>query len=126
MSTIENYDLAGWQRVAADACNKIETRLFINGNYVDAAQGGRFETINPANGEVIAAMSAGTLEDIDKAFHLIKNIQAGICWVNCYEGGDMTQPFGGYKQSGNARDNCIDSYKSYTQSKSAWIQLAQQ
>ena len=24
----------------------------------------------------------------------------------------MTQPFGGYKQSGNARDKCLDSYKS--------------
>ena len=27
----------------------------------------------------------------------------------------MTQPFGGYKQSGNARDKCFDSFKSYTQ-----------
>ena len=35
----------------------------------------------------------------------------------------MTQPFGGYKQSGNARDKCFDSFKSYTQSKSAWFRL---
>lgn len=39
--------------------------------------------------------------------------------------GDMTQPFGGYKQSGNARDICIDSLLSYTQTKSARIRLSE-
>ena len=61
--------------------------------------------------------------DINTAFKLIKNIEAGVVWVNAYEDGDMTQPFGGYKQSGHARDKCIDSFKSYTQTKSAWIRL---
>jgi acyl-CoA reductase-like NAD-dependent aldehyde dehydrogenase len=46
-----------------------------------------------------------------------------VVWVNNYEDGDMTQPFGGYKQSGHARDKCMESLKSYTQSKSAWIRL---
>ena len=32
-------------------------------------------------------------------------------------------PFGGYKQSGHARDKCFESVKSYTQSKSAWFRL---
>ncbi len=82
------------------------------------------EVLEIAN-DTIYGLAAGVwTRDIDKAFHLLKRIEAGIVWVNCYEGGDMTQPFGGYKQSGNARDKCIDSYKSYTQSKSAWIQLA--
>jgi gamma-glutamyl-gamma-aminobutyraldehyde dehydrogenase len=62
--------------------------------------------------------------DINRAFRLIKNIEAGVVWVNSYEDGDMTQPFGGYKQSGQARDKCFESLKSYTQSKSAWIRLA--
>ncbi|MFB3078147.1 MAG: aldehyde dehydrogenase family protein [Lysobacterales bacterium] len=44
--------------------------------------------------------------------------------MNCYEDGDMTQPFGGYKQSGQSRDKCLESLKSYTQSKSAWFRLA--
>jgi gamma-glutamyl-gamma-aminobutyraldehyde dehydrogenase len=38
----------------------------------------------------------------------------------------MTQPFGGYKQSGNARDKCFESLLSYTQTKSAWIRLSAQ
>jgi gamma-glutamyl-gamma-aminobutyraldehyde dehydrogenase len=36
----------------------------------------------------------------------------------------MTQPFGGFKQSGNSRDKHIDSLLSYTQGKSAWFSLA--
>jgi gamma-glutamyl-gamma-aminobutyraldehyde dehydrogenase len=35
----------------------------------------------------------------------------------------MTQPFGGYKQSGNSRDKHMDSLLSYMQGKSAWINL---
>ena len=33
----------------------------------------------------------------------------------------MTQPFGGMKQSGNAKDKCFESLLSYTETKSAWI-----
>ena len=65
-------------------------------------------------------------KDIDKAFKLVKGIESGVVWVNTFDSGDFTQPFGGYKQSGNARDKCIDSYKSYTHTKSAWIQLSGQ
>ena len=36
-------------RVRARA--SIETRLFIDGSYVDAAKGGRFATVDPATGE---------------------------------------------------------------------------
>jgi gamma-glutamyl-gamma-aminobutyraldehyde dehydrogenase len=85
---------------------------------------GADEAIAIAN-DTIYGLAAGLwTRDIDQAFRLIKDIEAGTVWVNCYEGGDMTQPFGGYKQSGHARDKCMESLKSYTQSKSAWIQLA--
>ena len=49
------------------AQKKLETRLFIDGKYVDAKNGGRFATINPADGEVVAEMAAGTAKDIDRA-----------------------------------------------------------
>jgi len=47
-----------------------------------------------------------------------------VIWTNSLDEGDMTQPFGGYKQSGQARDKCLDSFLSYTQTKSAWFRLA--
>ena len=82
------------------------------------------EAIHIAN-DTIYGLAAGVwTSDLDRAHRLIKEIEAGIIWVNCFDEGDMTQPFGGYKQSGNARDKCLESLVSYTQMKSAWIKLA--
>ena len=82
------------------------------------------DAISIAN-DTIYGLAAGVwTSDLNKAHRLIKEIEAGVIWVNCFDEGDMTQPFGGYKQSGNARDKCMESLKSYTQSKSAWIRLA--
>jgi aldehyde dehydrogenase (NAD+) len=43
------------------------SKLFIDNQWVDAAEGGTIDTLNPATGEKIAAVSAGTAHDIDKA-----------------------------------------------------------
>ena len=63
--------------------------------------------------------------DLAKAHRCIKSLEAGMVWVNSFDDMDMTMPFGGYKQSGNAKDNCMDSVLSYTQQKAAWISLAE-
>ena len=81
------------------------------------------EAIGIAN-DTIYGLAAGIwTRDLNKAMRLVKDIEAGVVWINSYEDGDMTQPFGGYKQSGHARDKCLDSLKSYTQGKSAWFRL---
>ena len=86
---------------------------------------GMDEAIAIAN-DTIYGLAAGVwTSDLNKAHRLIREIEAGVIWVNSFDEGDMTQPFGGYKQSGNARDKCIESILSYTQSKSAWIRLSE-
>lgn len=62
--------------------------------------------------------------DLNTAHRMTKSIEAGVIWVNCFGDGDMTQPFGGYKQSGNSRDKSLACFTAYTQSKSTWINLA--
>lgn len=62
-------------------------------------------------------------KDLNRAHRMVKAIEAGVIWVNCFGDGDMTQPFGGYKQSGNTRDKGIECLLGYTQSKSAWFNL---
>lgn len=75
--------------------------------------------------DTIYGLAAGVwTSNLNTAHRLIKEVQAGMVWVNTFDAGDMTQPFGGFKQSGNAKDNCMESLISYTQEKSAWIQLA--
>ena len=82
------------------------------------------EAIAIAN-DTIYGLAAGVwTRDLDRAMQLVKGIEAGVIWVNCFDEGDMTQPFGGYKQSGNARDKCFESLLEYTQMKSAWIRLS--
>ena len=82
------------------------------------------EAIAIAN-DTIYGLAAGVwTSDLDTAFRLVRGIEAGIIWINSFDEGDMTQPFGGYKQSGNARDKCFDSFKSYMQTKSAWFRLS--
>jgi len=82
------------------------------------------EAVEIAN-DTIYGLAAGVwTKDLDTALRLVKEVESGMVFVNSYDEGDMTHPFGGYKQSGQARDNCMESLRSYTQSKSAWIRLS--
>jgi hypothetical protein len=45
-----------FRRYAADL--KPETRMCINGELVDTHSGDRFDTVNPANGQVLASIPA--------------------------------------------------------------------
>ena len=56
LENLESYNFEKWQEVAGTAKERIETRLFLDGDFVDAAEGGRFATIDPASGETIAEM----------------------------------------------------------------------
>src|SRR5215212_6894944 len=42
-------------------------RLFIGGEWVDAASGKTFDTVNPATGEVLTQVAEGAAEDVDRA-----------------------------------------------------------
>ena len=45
--------------------------------------------------------------------------------VNSYSEGDISTPFGGYKQSGfGGRDNSVHAHDQYTQLKTIWIDLS--
>src|SRR5579863_6106188 len=44
-----------------------QTKMLIDGKWVDSVSGKTFETINPATGEVIARVAEGDKADVDKA-----------------------------------------------------------
>ena len=50
---MEKYAKDDWAKLA-EAESKVEGRLFINGEYVDAEDGGKIDVINPATNEVLA------------------------------------------------------------------------
>jgi gamma-glutamyl-gamma-aminobutyraldehyde dehydrogenase len=61
--------------------------------------------------------------DLNTAHRMVSALEAGVTWVNCFGDGDMSQPFGGYKLSGNSRDKNQASLTSYMQIKSSWFNL---
>lgn len=50
-----------------------QTKILINGKWVDAADGKTFETINPATGQVIVKVAEGGKADVDKAVQAARN-----------------------------------------------------
>ena len=81
------------------------------------------EAVRLANDSVYGLAAAVWTSDLQRAHRCVGALEVGVVWVNCFGDGDMTQPFGGYKQSGNSRDKHMDSLLSYMQGKSAWFAL---
>jgi gamma-glutamyl-gamma-aminobutyraldehyde dehydrogenase len=79
--------------------------------------------IEVANDTIYGLASAIWTSNVKNAHRFARDIEAGIVWVNAYEAGDATTPWGGYKQSGNGRDKCLEALTQYTQTKSVWIEL---
>jgi len=62
--------------------------------------------------------------DVNAAHRVARAIRAGTVSVNCFSEGDMTTPFGGYKESGFAgRDKSIYAHEQYTELKTVWMQI---
>jgi acyl-CoA reductase-like NAD-dependent aldehyde dehydrogenase len=81
------------------------------------------QALTVANDTIYGLASAIFTSDINKAFKFAKGLRAGSVWVNTYDGGDITTPFGGYKQSGIGRDKSLHAFDKFTQVKTTWIQL---
>jgi betaine-aldehyde dehydrogenase len=79
------------------------------------------EVIKRAN-DTIYGLAAGIFcQDLRRAHRVIAQLEAGICWINAYGNSPVEMPVGGYKQSGIGRENGIEGFKSYTQTKSIYV-----
>lgn len=59
--------------------------------------------------------------DLGRAHRVSQAMHAGIVWVNCYEEGDMSVPFGGVKLTGSGRDKSHHAVNEYTDLKTTWL-----
>ena len=63
--------------------------------------------------------------NIKQALRGARTLKAGTVTVNSYGEGDVTTPFGGYKQSGfGGRDNGLAAHDQFTQIKTIWLDLS--
>jgi 4-guanidinobutyraldehyde dehydrogenase/NAD-dependent aldehyde dehydrogenase len=81
------------------------------------------EAIQIANDSIYGLAAAIWTSNLSKAHLAAKALRVGSMWVNQYDGGDMTAPFGGFKQSGNGRDKSLHAFDKYTEIKATWIKL---
>ncbi|WP_416979595.1 aldehyde dehydrogenase [Streptomyces sp. T028] len=81
------------------------------------------EAVRLANDTEYGLAAGLWTSDLSTAHQVARALRAGTVWVNCYEEGDLTVPFGGMKQSGNGRDKSAHAIDKYTELKTTWIQL---
>ena len=58
------------------------TQLFIDGKYVDAALGGKFDVYQPTTGQVLCQVANATAEDVEVAVAVAKRTLYGPNWGN--------------------------------------------
>jgi aldehyde dehydrogenase (NAD+) len=81
------------------------------------------EVIERANKTYYGLAAAIWTKDIDKAHLFAREVKAGTIWVNCYHIVDTSTPFGGFKMSGQGRENGEAALEHYTELKTVTIKL---
>ena len=81
------------------------------------------EAVAIANDTIYGLAGALWTRDVSTAHKVARQIKAGVVWVNSFDAGDITTPFGGFKQSGFGRDKSLHAMDKYTDLKLIWIQL---
>src|SRR4029079_4849990 len=79
------------------------------------------EGIRLANETSYGLAAAVYTQDLDAAFRVARALRAGTVGINAYSEGDITTPFGRYKQSGFAgREQGLEAFDQYTEKKTIW------
>ncbi|XP_042204906.1 aldehyde dehydrogenase, mitochondrial-like isoform X1 [Homarus americanus] len=87
----------------------------------------RFSDINDvikrANATVYGLAAAVFTKDLDKANMFAQGLRAGTVWINCYDVLNAQTPFGGYKMSGQGRENSEYALRNYYEVKAVITKL---
>ncbi|RGE24372.1 aldehyde dehydrogenase [Leucobacter sp. wl10] len=116
---------------------------FVEPTIVETAHGSRLAT-EEIFGPILSVITVDTFEEAiavandteyglaasifsangKRALRGARMLRAGTVTVNSFGEGDITTPFGGYKQSGfGGRDNSTHAHDQYTQLKTIWLDL---
>mgnify|MGYP000337869927 CR=1 FL=1 len=77
--------------------------------------------LSVVNGLDVGLTASVWTRDIDRAMRLTRRIEAGYVWVNDTSDHYLGAPFGGVKQSGIGREECLGEMLAYTETKTVTI-----
>ncbi len=81
------------------------------------------DAIHMANDSHYGLSASVWSRDIQQAHVIAKALRAGVVSINCINSGDITTPFGGYKQSGIGRESSLYAFDHYTELKTTWLEI---
>ncbi|MSR54904.1 MAG: aldehyde dehydrogenase family protein [Gemmataceae bacterium] len=84
---------------------------------------GMDEVVERANKTNYGLAAGVWTRDVSKAHTYARRVKAGTVWVNCYHVVDTTTPFGGFKMSGQGRENGEAALDHYTETKTVTVKL---
>ena len=81
------------------------------------------EVIKRANNTNYGLASGVLTQNINTAHRVAAQLEAGICWINCWGESPAQMPVGGYKESGVGRENGRVTLSHYTRIKSVQVEM---
>ena len=79
------------------------------------------EAVAMANDSLYGLGSGLFTADVSRAHRVSSRLRAGICWINTYRAVSPIAPFGGFGDSGYAREAGSEAILDYTRTRTTWI-----
>jgi 4-guanidinobutyraldehyde dehydrogenase/NAD-dependent aldehyde dehydrogenase len=81
------------------------------------------EAVRLVNRSRFGLAAAVWARDTGEAAQIASQLRVGVASVNTYELGNITTPFGGFRQSGLGRDRSGHALDNYTELKTTWLHM---
>ncbi|CAJ0580704.1 unnamed protein product, partial [Mesorhabditis spiculigera] len=81
------------------------------------------EAIARGNNTTFGLAAGVVTGDLARAHRVAALLEAGSVFINTYNDCEVNVDFGGFKNSGHGRENCIDALKAHTQTKAVYVNL---
>ncbi|PIC39789.1 hypothetical protein B9Z55_011369 [Caenorhabditis nigoni] len=81
------------------------------------------EVIARANNTTYGLAAGVFSGNLARGHRVAARLQAGTVFINTYNDTEVNVPFGGFKNSGHGRENCIDTLRAHTQTKAIYVNV---
>lgn len=81
------------------------------------------EVVKRVNGTMYGLAAGVFSSNLARCHRIAARLEAGTVYINSYNDTEVNVPFGGFKNSGHGRENCLDTLRAYTQTKAIYVNI---